>query len=145
MYELRCPSIKHCDPRSRWRCSLQADWIGAGGSPPWGADDRQSVLRFLAGADRAELTQLADMAAAVLDDGSWEGVVTPNGGWVDGEPCDDEERSWRKAARDFLERYQSGARVLTEGMLRYATWNLACELAWMRGWCPLAALGGIGS
>jgi hypothetical protein len=83
--------------------------------------------------------QLADMAAAVLDDGSWEGVATPNGGWVDGEPLDDEERSWRTAAKDFLERYQSGDHVLTEGMLRYASWNLARELAWIRGWCPLAA------
>lgn len=138
MYPPFCASPKHCRDIGRWECSREADWLGADGLPPWRTDDWKGVLQYVAGASPKELAQLAHAAAYSLDEGIWQGVKTANGGWVDGAPWDDTERAWRAAAEDFLTRYQSGERMLTEGMIQYAGWDLARELAWMRGWCPLA-------
>jgi hypothetical protein len=134
VYEPHCASRAGCYPEKRWECSQNVDWIGVDGLSPWETDDREAVLRYLASATQTELAELADAAAVALDEGAWQGVRTPNGGWEDGPAWDDTERAWRTAAKEFLRRYQSGDRALTEGMIRYAEWDLARELAWMRGW-----------
>ena len=83
-----------------------------------------------------EQSKLAATAFWSLDTGCWQGVTTKNGGWEDGPAYDEQERGWRGTARDFIERYAAGDHHLTEGMLRYAHYDLARELANLRGWCP---------
>jgi hypothetical protein len=115
-----------------------AGWIGAGGLPPWGEDSREAELRWLATMSLEEGERLAEQAAQNLDCGAWEGVSTPNGGWVE---QDAERNVWHAVAADFVRRRAVGERSLTEGMLAFATYDLACELAHLRGWCasPVAS------
>ena len=121
---------------SRWECSQLAGWVDSTGCFPWGENGRHAQLVFLASASASEAYALAEAAFLNLDTGAWQGCSTTNGGWVDGQPPDDAERAWRKAARDFYERCRAGDSVLTEGLIAFATLDLACELAWLRGWCP---------
>ena len=125
-----------CWGEGRWNCSQIAGWVDASGHHPWGASDDSGLNTYLFSASAEELRELADAAATALDCGAWQGVRTPNGGWVDGPPWNEKERRWRETAAAFLASYQAGERALTEGMLAYAAWDLACELAWLRRWCP---------
>jgi hypothetical protein len=82
---------------------------------------------------QAEMSGLAEQAFTNLDVGAWEGFVTPNGGWRDTDAGLD---AWHAAASDFMAQWAAGDRTLTEGLICGATFDLACELAWLRGWCP---------
>lgn len=83
-----------------------------------------------------EHRELAELAFQNIDTGYWQGCETSNGGWEDGEPWSEAQRQWRLTARDYQERFAHGDWELTEGMVRYADWDLCRELAWIRGWCP---------
>ena len=117
-------------------CSQAADWQDAAGKAPWGDPESATErLRYLAGMDETEHRELAETAFENLDTGYWQGCATNNGGWEDGEPWSEGERQWRLAARDYHERFTRGEWPLTEGMVRYADYDLCRELAWIRGWC----------
>ena len=92
--------------------------------------------------DVDECAQLAEIAYENINTGYWQGCQTAEGGWEDGQPWSDHERAWRGSARDYVERWQAGERMLTEGLIRYALWDLCRELAWLRGWCPQASSSG---
>jgi hypothetical protein len=83
-----------------------------------------------------EHEELARIAHGHLDDGYWEGCATPNGGWEDEDRGFEWGSEWHGVARDFHTRWEAGDRNLTEGMLRYASYDICRELAWRRGWCP---------
>jgi hypothetical protein len=82
-----------------------------------------------------EHAELVTIARDNLDGGYWQGFSSPNGGYQDGPAWSDYERAWRAAASDFMARVSRGEPWLTEGMIAYATHDLAKELAWVRGWC----------
>lgn len=86
--------------------------------------------------DEDERAQLAEIAWENINTGYWQGCRTSDGGYEDGQPWSEEERAWRDSARDYVERWTAGDRMLTEGVIRYALWDLCRELAWLRGWCP---------
>lgn len=86
--------------------------------------------------DEEERGQLAEIVYGNINTGYWQGCATPDGGWEDGKPWSEQERLWRAAARDYVERWQRGEHMLTEGLVVYALWDLCRELAWLRGWCP---------
>jgi len=79
---------------------------------------------------------MAEAAAMALDCGAWEGVETENGGWVESGPLNEGYIQWHRTAADFLKRFGEGDRFLGEGMLAFASTDLAQELAHHRGWCP---------
>lgn len=137
-----CRSNDHCSDFQRWECSQFNDWVDVDGRSPWG-EEPNGHARYLLSASSDELARLAEIAFWSLDTGCWQGVATKNGGWEDGEPCDDQEQRWRLTARDFLDRYAAGDGHLTEGMLAYAVGDLARELANLRGWCPLGNRHGL--
>lgn len=126
------------DDGERWECAQLAGWETPDGLRPWGDDTEAATLQYLAAATNDEWAQLADQAAWNIDRGVWQGVQTPNGGWIDGPPWDQREATWRVVAAAFLARYQAGDRTLDEGMIALAPWDFAIELAWRRGWCPEA-------
>ena len=130
-----CAGRGVCSGGDRWECGQLAGWLDPLGRQPWGGDSDAGLLPYLATMMNEEQEALADIAAVCLDEGAWQGYPSPNGGWEDYGPVDEEEQSWRAAAHDFMERFQSGERFLTEGMIRYAGHDLARELAWLRGWC----------
>lgn len=130
-----CPAESACSAQQAWECSQLNDWVDVNGESPWG-DDRNGRIRYLLSMTSGETVKLAEIAFESIDTGCWQGVVTKNGGWEDGGAYDDRERGWRATARDFLERYASGDHTLTEGMLHHADYDLAQELANLRGWCP---------
>lgn len=132
----QCAAGRKCRWNGRWICSQGASWTTEG-TAPWG--DPGSVadrLRLLASMTVHEHRWLAQLAEGHLDDGYWQGYESPNGGFEDGPPWSGEERAWRIAARDFMERRAAGDWQLTEGMLMGASYDLCRELAWVRGWCP---------
>lgn len=138
MHQLPCAHADDCHPGKRWDCSEKADWLGSHGLSPWNGDSPAALLRYLGSATPSELAQMAEYAANALDWGDWHGVLALDPGQTDGLSRTDGEPLWRAAAKDFLDRYQLGEHRLTEGVLWHARRDLACELAWLRGWCPLA-------
>ena len=104
---------------------------------PWGNDADEGPHPYLATMTSEEQIELAEIAAMDLDEGSWQGYAAQNGGWLEGGPIDEIEERWRATARDFMTRFEAGERSLTEGMVAYAAHDLARELAWVRGWCPM--------
>lgn len=138
----KCPTCPDDWADGRWSCSSSADWLDGHGHAPWGDNDSASGwLLYLSGMDDGEHRWLSRSAFEQLDNGSWQGCATPHGGWEDGEPWNEKERQWRLTARGFYERYSWGKWELTEGLLFYATYDLCCELAWFRRWCPRANCG----
>jgi hypothetical protein len=133
-----CSLRGRCLRGDRWHCESSADWCDADGVPAWGGDGPGDALRYLATMTAEEGIELADVAAGALDSGWWQGFNSANGGWLDGEPWDEREAAWRVAAADFMARYEAGERVLTEGMIQHAMWDLARELAFARRWCPFS-------
>jgi len=126
-----------CVQRDRWACGQDADWEDASGRAPWGDDTAAAKLAYLASMTLTEQSDLAEIAEHNLDTGWWQGVATRNGGWEDGGPWDQRQVQWRATARDYLNRRLADpAAGLTEGMLRYALYDLCRELAWLRNWCP---------
>ena len=119
-----------CSDADRWEFSQLAGWLDGNGLPPWGEDSREAELRWLASATEEELRMLAEQAALNLDCGAWEGVRSENGGWVEDDP---DRREWHEVAADFM---APSSGQLTEGMVALATYDLVCELAALRGWCP---------
>jgi hypothetical protein len=131
---MRCyadDGVRCGDPGTRWECSQLAGWVDAAGRAPWGEDSRQ--VAFLATASPGEILALAEHAAISLEGGAWEGCRTDSGGWLDDDPA---LAAWHETAADVMERYAAGDRALTEGVVAGATYDLACELAHLRGWCP---------
>ncbi len=131
-----CETRAVCREKDRWYCAVLVDWVGSNGLRPWGELDDSGLFLYLATMTPEEQTDLAEIAASNLDGGVWQGCYTPNGGWEDGRPWSEDEQLWRLTAHEFLKRYQAGDRLLTEGIVAYASDDLARELAWIRGWCP---------
>lgn len=131
-----CVGLGLCPGGDRWECGQLAGWLDGHGMRPWGDDSDSGLYQYLATMTAEEHVELAEIAAMDLDEGSWQGYASPNGGWLESGPVDEVERQWRATARDFMRRFQAGERTLTEGMLAYAAHDLARELAWIRGWCP---------
>lgn len=136
VFDYCLPCVAGCADEHRWECSQLEGWQDRDELSPWGKDTEEAVMRYLATLTGDEPQRLADVAALSLDCGAWQGVETPNGGWTDGQPWDEGEQRWRETAADFLARHRQGERVLTQGMMAYATYDLARELAYLRGWCP---------
>lgn len=119
----------------RWECAQLAGWMDAAGRGPW-EQMGLSPLQFLSMASSYELAELADRAVGHLTCGTWEGYPTPTGGWAD---RDSDLDRWHAVASDFMARHAAGERHLTEGLIAGAAYDLACELAHLRGWCPRSA------
>lgn len=119
----------------RWECSALVDFVDRGGSTPWDRDTVERRLAFLATATPADLSELAHASYMALTTGDWQGYPCSTGGWIDGPPWDDDERRWREVAADFVKRYEAGEKMLTEGMILRANYDLCRELAWLQGWC----------
>lgn len=133
----KCTDCPESWADGRWDCLQGTDWRDRKGRAPWGdTDSAVDRLRYLARMEDAEHRELAKIAFDNLDTGGWQGCASTNSGWEDGEPWSEDERQWRLTARDFHERFTRGDWALTEGMVRYASWDLCRELAWIRGWCP---------
>jgi hypothetical protein len=88
---------------------------------------------FWATASAGELRVLAEQAAVNLDCRAWEGYRSERGGWQDWDP---QLEGWHRVTEDFIARVREGARELTEGLTSAARFDLACELAHLRRWCP---------
>ncbi len=140
MKPTECLGRGFCSGGDRWECGQLAGWLDSAGMQPWGNESDEGVYPYLATMTLEEQAELSEIAAMDLDEGSWQGYESPNGGWLESGPIDDIEEGWRATALDFIMRFEAGERSLTEGMLAYAAHDLARELAWIRGWCYL--LGG---
>ena len=121
-----------CADEDRWECGQLSGWTGNDGLPPWGAEGHGAELMWLSSMNTEEQSALAVVAASNLDCGGWEGFRSDSGGWLE---TDAELNGWHAAAADFMRRSQSEGAVLTEGLIAHASYDLACELAFLRGWC----------
>lgn len=122
-----------CSEEDRWECGQLSGWTGPDGLPPWGAEGRRAELIWLASMNGEEQSALAAIVASNLGCGAWEGFRSSNGGWLE---TGDDLNDWHAVAADFMMACESEAPVLTEGLIAYASYDLACELAHLRGWCP---------
>ena len=132
-----CGNWQQCDsPGSEWDLSELAIG-GPDPVPPFGRDPRDmgAMLAYLSTLTLGEGRALARVAAWCLDEGDWEGLPTDGGGWLN-PPVDGEIILWHLVALEFALRYRKGDCCLTEGLIWHAAYELACELAYDRGWCP---------